>query len=170
MDAPPRIIVLMGPAGAGKTTIGIQLADSLGWRFLDADDLHSPANVEKMRHGVPLTDNDRAPWLASIRSALENALEAGDDVVLACSALKEEYRRALVPERAGSSLRFVYLRAPASVLRERLAARVGHYAGPDLLQSQLATLEEPEDALWVDASQPPAVVVDAIRHALALSA
>jgi len=168
MDAPIRIIVLMGPAGAGKTTVGLALAHSLGWRFLDADDFHSPANVEKMRHGIGLTDSDRAPWLAAMHDALEHTLAGDTSVVLACSALKEQYRQALTPASAGPRIRFVYLHADAAVLRERLAHRTGHYAGPQLLASQLETLEEPRDALWVDASRPPAEIVSRIRDALAL--
>lgn len=168
MSSSPRIIVLMGPAGAGKTTIGLLLAQSLGWRFLDADDFHSRENIERMRQGIALTDADRAPWLASIHDALEQVYLSDSSVVLACSALKEEYRQALTPKEAEDSLRFVYLRAPAKVLQERLAHRVGHYAGPELLQSQLATLEEPPDALWVDASCEPAAIVREIRQKLSL--
>jgi gluconokinase len=167
MDA-PRIIVLMGPAGAGKTTIGKPLADSLGWRFLDADDLHSRENLDRMHRGVALTDAERAPWLATIRSALSRALESGTNVVLACSALKEDYRRALIPPNAEDSVRFVYLRADEAVLRERLAHREGHYAGPSLLKSQLDTLEEPANAVWVDASRPPEEIVARIRETLGL--
>lgn len=168
MDA-PRIIVLMGPAGSGKTTVGVLLAQSLGWRFLDADDFHSPVNREKMRHGIGLSDADREPWLIAMRSALANALASGTKVVLACSALKEHYRQTLIPEgSAAGTVRFVYLRAPASVLHERLAHRTGHYAGPELLTSQLETLEEPRDALWVDASRTPEEIVVQIRRDLAL--
>ena len=168
MSPSPRIIVLMGPAGAGKTTIGLLLAQSLGWRFLDADDFHSPENIARMRQGIALTDADRAPWLASIRDALEQVYRAHSTAVLACSALKEEYRAALTPDDAQGILRFVYLRASPKVLEDRLAHRVGHYAGPELLQSQLATLEEPPDALWVDASREPAEIVREIRDKLSL--
>lgn len=166
----PLIIVVMGPAGAGKTTIGTRLASSLGWRYLEADDFHSPANVERMRHDIPLTDADRAPWLASIRDALRDAIANGQRVVLACSALKEEYRSALMPPNARTDdIRFVYLRASAALLRERLAHRVGHFAGPELVDSQLLTLEEPADALWVDASCSPEEIVGRIREQLALA-
>ena len=164
--AAPRIIVLMGPAGAGKTTVGVALGQSLGWRFLDADDFHSSENVAKMHRGIGLTDADREPWLRAIHDALDALYAQGTNVVLACSALKEEYRRAIVPADAADDVRFVYLHAPASVLRARLASRAGHYAGPQLLASQLETLEEPRDALWVDATCDPEEIVRRIRREL----
>jgi len=164
--AAPRIIVLMGPAGAGKTTVGLALGESLGWRFLDADDFHSAENVAKMHRGIGLTDADRKPWLRAIHDALAALYAQHVNVVLACSALKEEYRRAIVPADAADDVRFVYLRAPAAVLQERLASRAGHYAGPQLLASQLETLEEPRDALWVDATCDPEEIVRRIRRGL----
>lgn len=168
MTASPAIIVLMGPAGAGKTTVGIPLAQSLGWHFVDADDLHSVVNVDRMRRGIGLTDADRGPWLLRIRDTLRDLHARGTKVVLACSALKEHYRLAIVPDNAASDVRFVYLEAPETVLRERLVHRTGHYAGPELLQSQLATLEEPRDALRVDASRDPSHIVAQIRRVLAV--
>lgn len=164
----PRIIVLMGPAGAGKTTVGVLLAQSLGWTFLDADDFHSRENIEKMHLGIGLTDADRGPWLSAICKALTAHYASGDNVVLACSALKKQYREALAPASLTKAVRFVYLRAPESVLRERLARRSGHYAGADLLASQLETLEEPSDALWVDATCEPTEIVATIRRELEL--
>jgi gluconokinase len=169
MSDSPLIIVIMGPAGAGKTTVGTRLASSLGWRYLEADDFHSAANIERMRQGIPLTDRDRAPWLAAIRDALRDSLAHGERVVLACSALKEEYRRVLVPPNARrDQVGFVYLHASPTLLRARLAHRVGHFAGPELVDSQLKTLEEPADALWVEASSSPEEIVARIRRHFAL--
>jgi gluconokinase len=159
----------MGPAGAGKTTIGTRLARSLGWNYLEADDFHTTGNIERMRQGIPLTDTDRKPWLAKIREALREAIAKGERIVLACSALKDDYRSALVPPNANvNQIRFVYLRASAALLRARLAHRVGHFAGPELVDSQLQTLEEPADALWVDASHSPDEIVAAIVASLGL--
>lgn len=163
----PRVIVVMGVSGVGKTTVGSALAASLGWRFDDADAFHPPANVEKMRHGIPLDDADRAPWLAAMRDHLAAHLRASSPVVLACSALRQSYRDALVPAAAPAGvIRFVHLEAPPEVLRERLATRSGHFMPASLLASQLATLEPPSDAPRIDAAQPlPGVVAD-IRRAL----
>jgi gluconokinase len=160
------IIIVMGVAGVGKTTVGAGLAEALGWRLVDADDLHPPANVEKMRHGQPLSDADREPWLAAVGAVIARALGAGESLVVACSALKAAYRLRL----GGNDprVRFVHLQAPRTVLAARLAARTGHFAGASLLDSQLADLETPPagDALVVDGTWPPARLVTEIRRAL----
>lgn len=155
----------MGVSGAGKTTVGELLAAQLGWDFADADDYHSRANVEKMRSGIPLTDADRAPWLETLRRMIVDVVKAKKNIVLACSALKQSYRDLL---RVGPEVRFVYLKAPPAVLHERLHARHGHYMTEQMLASQLATLEEPQCALVIDASYSPVEIVRNIRKSLCL--
>ena len=162
-----RVIIVMGVAGAGKTLVGSTLARALGWTFYDGDDFHSPQNVAKMHRGIGLTDADRAPWLATLRDLIERVIRDGRNAVLACSALKETYRRMLTPDDApAGTVRFVYLDVPATVLRERLKRREHHYAPPELLGSQLATLEPPVDAIRVDGTRPPDEIVSAARSAL----
>ena len=154
-----------GGVGAGKTTIGIALARELGWRFVDGDDLHPASNVAKMARDEPLTDADRAPWLDAIRGEIVQAHSRGVSLVVACSALKERYQRQLAGD--DSDVVFAFLKVSREVLEQRLAARTGHFAGPGLLASQLASLEEPgPDAIVIDAEQPPDRVVLAIRAAL----
>lgn len=166
---PPEVIVVMGVAGAGKTLVGKTLARATGWAFYDADDFHSRANIDKMSRGEGLTDEDRRPWLAAMYAVIAGIVARADHAVLACSALKEWYRRALVPEKAPvGAVRFVYLDVPESVLHERLARREHHFAPPELLPSQLQTLEPPADALWEDGTQPPDEIVRSIRASLGL--
>jgi len=165
-DDVPVIILLMGPAGSGKTTVGELLAAQLKWEFADADNFHSPANVEKMAHGIPLTDEDRVPWLHSIREAMLQWDAQHRNVVLACSALKRSYRERL---QINSNVELVYLKASYELLRERLRSRKGHYAGEQILAGQFADLEEPTDAIAIDAAQPPEQIVAGIRKRLALS-
>ncbi|HTX66579.1 MAG TPA: gluconokinase [Opitutaceae bacterium] len=157
-------LIVMGAAGAGKTTVGRKLATRLGgrWRFDDADDFHPAANVAKMAGGTPLTDADRAPWLEALRAHLAACAARGESVVLACSALKEAYRRRLVP--GGVATQFVYLRGDEATLRSRLRRRQRHFMPAALLRSQLADLEEPAPgaALVVDAARPPADAVERI--------
>lgn len=160
------VVIVMGVSGVGKTTVGERLAARLGWRFLDADAFHSPGSVAKMAAGIPLTDEDRAPWLARLRELLRGALESGEDLVLACSALKGAYRERLTVDAARQ--RWVYLHAPRELLAERLKARRGHYMPPALLDSQLAALEVPEDALSVDVSADPDTVVATLVRELGL--
>ena len=156
----------MGPAGSGKTTVGELLAGQLGWEFADADNFHSPANIEKMAHGVPLDDNDRIPWLNSIREAMEQWNAQRRSVVLACSALKKIYRERL---QINSGVKLAYLKGTYDLLRERLHSRRGHYATEQLLASQFADLEEPADAITVDAAHSPEEIVAEIRRQLALA-
>ena len=157
------IALLMGVCGCGKTTVGEALAQALGWRFIDADDLHPPSNVAKMASGVPLTDADRWPWYERISSELQNATAAGQHAVLACSALKRAYRARLA---RGVDLRVVYLKGDAATIEPRLASRRGHFMPVSLLASQYATLEEPGEAIVVDIAQPVAAQVAAITRAL----
>ncbi|MGB7598785.1 MAG: gluconokinase [Candidatus Sulfotelmatobacter sp.] len=160
------ILLLMGVAGAGKTTVGKLLASQLGWEFADADDYHSSSNVEKMRHGIPLTDADRAPWLEALRALISDWLTAHKNAVLACSALKQSYRDSL---RVSPEVCVVYLKVPAQVLHLRLRERHGHFMTEAMLQSQLAALEEPENAVIIDADASPAAIVPEILAKLRLT-
>jgi gluconokinase len=159
------IVVVMGVTGAGKTTVGHLLARALGGEFLDADDYHPPANVAKMRAGQPLTDEDRAPWLARLNGVLKERAAGAESVVLACSALKARYRdRLLAGVQDG---RLVYLRGTKALIASRLEARRGHYMNPALLDSQFAALEEPADAIVADVGAAPEAVAVAVLAQLA---
>lgn len=156
----------MGAAGAGKTRVGRRLAGVLGWAYYEGDDFHPAANVEKMRRGLPLGDEDRAPWLAALARLTSELARNGTDAVLACSALKRAYREQLRPPEAPDAVRFVYLRAPAKVLASRLRNREGHFMPATLVPSQLATLEEPaaeEHALILDATLAVDELVERVR-------
>ena len=159
-----RIVVLMGVTGAGKTTVGHQLAAALGWTFVEGDALHPPANIAKMHRGEPLDDADRAPWLGAIRQRIDELVASAQSAVIACSALKRAYREVLARDRP--EVTFVYLKASAALIAERLRHRAGHFMPPALLQSQLDTLEEPTDDITVDSGPPPATIVAAIRRAI----
>jgi gluconokinase len=159
------ILLIMGVTGSGKTTVGSLLAEQLGWEFADADNFHSPANKEKMSRGIGLTDADRVPWLNAIHDAMLRWDQSGHNAVLACSALKDAYRKHL---SEGVDVRFVYLRGDADFIRERLQHRHGHYATAELVSSQFAALEEPADALVVSIDAMPEQIVHDIRAGLHL--
>ena len=159
------IVIVMGVVGAGKTTVGRMLADQLHWEFADADDFHPPSNVEKIRDGIPLTDADRKPWLDLLHQAITQWIATGKSVVLACSALKASYRSKL---KVSQEVRFVFLKGSAALIAERLHERHGHFAGESILASQLADLEEPEDALTINISSSPHQIVEEIRKGLGL--
>jgi gluconokinase len=155
------IVLVMGPTGSGKTTIGSLLAQAFGWAFADGDSFHSVANIQKMSQGIPLNDADRAPWLKAIHDAMVSWVAEGKNVVLACSALKRQYRDELY---RGPEVRLVYLKGSYEMILHRLEARHGHFASESILASQFAILEEPEDAIVVDVKGSPLEIVAEIRR------
>lgn len=164
------IVLVMGVSGAGKTTIGRDLAARLGAVFLEGDDFHPPANVAKMARGEPLDDADRRPWLTALAAAIAKAKQDGRDAVVACSALKRRYRDILLGDRA--DCRIVHLSGDRDVIAAHLAARRGHYMPPGLLDSQLAALDPPsadEAAIVADPADPPAAIVGRVLAALPLA-
>jgi gluconokinase len=158
------VVLLMGVTGSGKTTVGEKLASELGWTFSDADDFHPAANKAKMRAGIPLTDDDRWPWLLAVRQVIEQALRDSRGAIVACSALKAAYRDVL----AGGlePVRFVLLDGDPAVLKARLAQRRHEFMNPALLESQIDTLERPPDAIVIDIELPLDEQVRRIRRAL----
>ena len=158
------IVLVMGVAGSGKTTIGRMLASRLGWVYLEADDFHSAANKAKMHRGEHLTEADRLPWLRAMHAELQKQSASGKNVVLACSALNEEYRRVLMD---GLNVKLVYLRGSKELIASRLRHRTGHFAGEAILDDQFAVLEEPRDAVVVDIAEEPERIVEEILSKLA---
>ena len=159
------ILLVMGVTGSGKTTLGKLLAQRLGWLFLDADDFHPAENIEKMKHGVPLTDQDREPWLVAIHAELLECAAKNQDAVLACSALKQSYRETLA---AGVELRICYLKGTYREMAARLQSRTGHFAGEGILAGQFADLEEPRDALVLRVSETSEEIVGDVLRKLKL--
>ncbi len=157
------VLILMGTTGAGKTTVGEILSRELGWEFADADNFHSPENVAKMSKGIGLTDEDRKPWLAALRSKIAQWIAGGNNGILACSALKKAYRDELT---VGPEVKWVYLKGTFDEISKRVAARQGHYAKQDLMVSQFAALEEPAGAITVDVSRSPEEIASEIRKRL----
>ena len=167
----PAVVILMGVAGAGKTTVGRLLAAKLGARFIEGDLFHPAANVEKMRAGTPLTDDDRRPWLHALADEIGRCMAQGEPAVIACSALKRAYREILVAGRP--TVRVVHLKGSPALIQQRLQARRGHYMPPSLLPSQFAALESPdggEAAITIDVSGSPDQIVKAILDALSTAA
>ena len=155
------VILIMGVAGSGKTTVALLLASQLNWKFIDADDVHPPSNIAKMASGQPLTDEDREPWLAALRAWINERLTSGENAILTCSALKQRYREVIVVDPA--QVKVVHLHGSAELLRSRMSGRSGHFMAPTMLDSQLAALEPPSNALQLDVAQTPEQLVAAIR-------
>jgi len=163
------IVIIFGVSGAGKTTVGKLLAEQLGWRFYEGDDFHPRANIEKMRSGRPLTDEDRWPWLERLRGQIMRSIAANENAVLACSALKRAYRDRL---RVSDDVKFVFLRGDFALIAEQLRQRRGHFMNPELLRSQFADLEQPEpdeDVLTSELGRTPQELVEDIKTKLRLA-
>jgi gluconokinase len=160
------IILVMGVTGSGKTTVGTLLAAQMGWTFADADSFHPPANVEKMSHAIPLTDADRIPWLEAIHQQIIAWDSSGTSGVITCSALKKSYRQLLLGDL---DVKLIYLHGSEAVIAARVAARVGHFAKADLVASQFADLQEPDDAIEVEVDHTPEEIVAEIRRRLGLN-
>lgn len=160
------IVILMGVSGVGKTTVGELLSRRTGWPLYDADDFHPAANIEKMRSGIPLTDDDRWPWLDRLNTQLREIEQGGGSAFLACSALKQRYRDRLA--QGLSVVRWVHLTGSFELIKQRIDARRGHYMTAKLLESQFAALEPPSDALAVDVTGEPEALAASVYAALGL--
>jgi gluconokinase len=158
------ILIVMGVSGSGKSTIGEALASRLNWPFHDGDSFHPPANVEKMRQGIPLNDTDRRPWLEAIREFMQHSHARNQNAVIACSALKSTYRDLLLQSEPW--VRFIWLHGPRELIAERMQSRSDHFMPPSLLESQLNTLEPPANALVADISPSPDTIVETILSQL----
>ncbi len=154
--------IIMGVSGTGKSTIGKLLSDRTGWAFYDADDFHPQANIDKMNLGIPLTDSDRLPWLLELKQLIIDTLNSKHHGILACSALKTQYRQILSHNHP--EVVFIYLRGNYQFIQRRVKQRIGHFMNPNLLQSQFNALEEPQDALIIDVSLEPEMIVEQILN------
>jgi gluconokinase len=162
-----QVVMVAGIAGVGKTTVGRFLAADLGWNFCEGDDFHPPGNLKKMMAGVPLTDEDRWPWLEGLKTLVHTAVREEKSLVVACSLLKESYRRYLIDDL--DPVRVVFLTADEHLVKERLGSRSPHYFPKELLQSQLEAWEEPKEGLTVDASQGLEEIIAEIKKKLRLA-
>jgi gluconokinase/shikimate kinase len=165
----PIVLVFMGVSGCGKSTVAALLSGRLGWPFEEGDSLHPQANIDKMAAGHPLNDDDRWPWLEKVAEWVEERLDAGENALITCSALKRSYRDMI--NRRGTGVQFVYLAGSKETISTRLASRQGHFMPPALLDSQFADLEEPtpdEPALRIDVGPAPAIIADEVVRAFAL--
>lgn len=158
-------IVIIGVTGAGKSTVGRRLAEELGWRFFEGDDYHPAANIEKMKGGIALSDGDREAWLGRLAEIIAEQSRLGENGALACSALKRSYRARL---REAGPVVFVHLKVAPSVIQERLRQRKNHFMNPALIDSQFAALEEPKNAIVVEATLPTDEIIRSVRQALAI--
>jgi gluconokinase len=159
------IIIIMGVAGSGKTTIGSLLARELGWKFYDADDFHSELNRAKMSQGISLTDEDRAGWLMTLKELIAQNIQQNVPAILACSALKNSYRDAL---KVNEQVKFIYLQGTYEQIKKRLNDRSGHFMSAGMLDSQFQTLEEPQSALTIDIAHTPQKIISIIRKGFKL--
>jgi gluconokinase len=154
------IYIIMGVLGSGKSTVGRLLAERIRCVYRDADDYHTPSNRSKLAHGIPLTDEDRKPWIFAIRAVIDAEIAIGVDCVVACSALKEKYRQTLIQGRSG--IKLVYLKGSKELITERVKNRGGHFVNPVLIDSQFTELEEPKDAIVIDIRKTPEEIVQEI--------
>ena len=161
LDPSVQIIIIMGVSGSGKTTVGSLLAQDLGWTFYEGDYFHPQENIDKMTRGIPLTDDDREPWLRALRQLIVKLIATSEHAVIACSALKQAYRDVL--SENCSRMGFVYLKGTDSLIRQRLSMREMHFMRETLLVSQLEDLEEPGNALILDSSFPPLTLISQIK-------
>ena len=158
------VLIVMGVSGSGKTTVGKAIAEQLSWPFHDGDDYHPHANILKMARGEPLGGEDRRPWLLTLQGMIQELLKSGQSAVIACSALRQAYRELLA---AGGRVHFVYLKGSRDLFLSRLAKRKGHFMPPALLDSQIHTLEEPDDAIAVDARLSPQEIAEHVAKRIA---
>ncbi len=153
------VVIPMGVAGCGKTTVGKMLSERLGWKYFEGDEYHPKENVEKMSNGIPLNDDDRMPWLLKLRSIIEDSLAYNENIVLTCSALKESYRKIL---KLNEQVKFVYLKGSYALIESRMKLRKDHFMKPGMLKSQFEALEEPADAILINIDQPLKKIIDKV--------